>query len=151
MGMHMDADIRREIGEHGAAAYPHECCGALLGVAGPEKVVVRLLRIDNARDRAHARDRFLVTDDDYRRAERAADRAGLDLLGFYHSHPDHPARPSRVDLDHALPSFSYVIVAVERGEPGTMTSWVLAEDRSHFEEESMTGAELSAGGDREWR
>jgi proteasome lid subunit RPN8/RPN11 len=151
MRIRVGPELRREIGEHGAAAYPHECCGALLGSAGPEKTVVRLLRIDNARERAHARNRFLVTDDDYRRAERAADAAGLDLLGFYHSHPDHPARPSRYDLDQALPYFSYVIVAIERGEPGPMTSWVLAEDRSRFEEERITGAESPAGGARQWR
>ena len=137
MEIGVSAALRREIGAHGSDAYPHECCGALLGRAGPEKEVTRLRRIDNARSPENAHNRFLVTDEDYRRAETAADRADLDLLGFYHSHPDHPARPSQYDLDHALPWFSYVIVAVAEGEPGKMTSWVLAEDRSRFEEERI--------------
>lgn len=138
MEIRVSSEIRNTIGEHGAAAYPHECCGALLGDAAPEKIVRRVLRIDNARPAAEAHDRFLVRADDYRRAERTAEDAGLELLGFYHSHPDHPARPSPYDLDHALPWFSYVIVAVDGGTPGRMTSWVLAEDRSRFEEETIT-------------
>ena len=65
----------------------------------------------------------------------------VDLLGFYHSHPDHPARPSQYDLDHAWPFFSYIIVAVRAGTPEDMTSWRLREDRSAFDEESLTHAE----------
>jgi len=131
-------EVRRQIGRHGADAYPRECCGALLGTNGGPKTVLRLLRIDNARAPEDAHHRFLVGDNDYRRAERTADDAGLELLGFYHSHPDHPARPSRYDLEQALPRFSYVIVTVAAGEAGPMTSWVLAEDRSRFEEEKIT-------------
>jgi proteasome lid subunit RPN8/RPN11 len=138
MEIRVSPELRRAIGEHGADAYPHECCGALLGTAAPARSVTRLLRIDNARSPENAHHRFLVTDDDYRRAERAAADADLDLLGFYHSHPDHPARPSQYDLDHALPTFSYVIVAVAEGKPGPLTSWMLAEDRSRFEEEHIT-------------
>jgi proteasome lid subunit RPN8/RPN11 len=78
-----------------------------------------------------------VRPDDYRVAEKRAREAGLDLLGFYHSHPDHPARPSQFDLDHAWPSFSYVIVSVMAGEDKLLTSWRLQEDRSAFDEESV--------------
>jgi proteasome lid subunit RPN8/RPN11 len=81
-----------------------------------------------------------VRPDDYRQAERQAREAGGDLLGFYHSHPDHPARPSQYDLDHAWPSFSYVIVSVQNGEPTDMTSWRLREDRSVFDQETLTHA-----------
>ena len=59
------------------------------------------------------------------------------MLGFYHSHPDHPARPSQYDLDHAWPVFAYVIVSVEGGMPGALTSWRLREDRSAFDEEPV--------------
>jgi proteasome lid subunit RPN8/RPN11 len=79
----------------------------------------------------------VVTASDYRRAEADASRSGLTLLGFYHSHPDHPAYPSAYDLEHAFPFFSYVILAVEGGEPKDMRSFVLSEDRSEFLEESL--------------
>src|SRR4029434_591394 len=87
------------------------------------------------------RRRFLVRPQDYRDAERRASELGGELLGFYHSHPDHPARPSQYDLDHAWPYFSYVIVAVRAGEPEDMTSWRLREDRSEFDQESLTYAQ----------
>ena len=83
------------------------------------------------------RRRFLVRPGDYREAERQAASSGGDLLGFYHSHPDHPARPSQYDLDHAWPSFSYVIVSVMAGEDKLLTSWRLKEDRSAFDEETL--------------
>jgi proteasome lid subunit RPN8/RPN11 len=84
------------------------------------------------------RRRFLVQPQDYRDAEKQARALGADLLGFYHSHPDHPARPSQYDLDHAWPFFSYVIVAVRAGQPEAMTSWRLRDDRSAFDEEELT-------------
>ena len=115
MHIHLSAALHRAIGEHGEDAYPQECCGAMLGVGAPEKTVTRLIRIDNARSPEDSTRRFLVTDLDYRRGEGEAAAAELDLVGFYHSHPDHPARPSQYDLDHAMPWFSYVIVAVAKG------------------------------------
>ena len=72
------------------------------------------------------------------RVERAASAAGAELLGFYHSHPDHPARPSQYDLDHALPNFSYIIVSVAAGVAGDVRSWKLREDRSAFDEETLS-------------
>jgi proteasome lid subunit RPN8/RPN11 len=83
------------------------------------------------------RRRFLVRPNDYQAAERRAAAEGLELLGFYHSHPDHPARPSQYDLDHAWPVFSYVIISVAEGRPGDITSWRLADDRSAFSEEAL--------------
>ena len=79
----------------------------------------------------------MVRPDDYRVAEQRASTLGLELLGFYHSHPDHPARPSQYDLDHAWPVFSYVIVSVRDGEAREMTSWRLRDDRSTFDEEAL--------------
>jgi proteasome lid subunit RPN8/RPN11 len=86
------------------------------------------------------RRRFLVRPSDYQMAERTAAELGGELLGFYHSHPDHPARPSQYDLDHAWPFFSYVIVSVQNGESRDMTSWRLREDRSAFDQEDLTHA-----------
>ena len=83
------------------------------------------------------RRRFLVRPSDYRLAEQRARELGGELLGFYHSHPDHPARPSQYDLDHAWPTFAYVIVSVMAGEARDMTVWFLKDDRSTFEEGNL--------------
>jgi proteasome lid subunit RPN8/RPN11 len=88
-----------------------------------------------------------VRPDDYREAERRATALGAELLGFYHSHPDHPARPSQYDLDHAWPFFSYIIVSVRAGVPEGMTSWRLRDDRSGFDPEDLTYAEHDSHSD----
>jgi len=125
----VDAAIRA----HGRETFPHECCGALLGRDG---VVHEAHALPNTTEEGPRR-RFLVRPGDYRGAETRARETGLELLGFYHSHPDHPARPSQFDLDHAWPSFSYVIVSVMAGEDQLLTSWRLKEDRSAFDEEPV--------------
>jgi proteasome lid subunit RPN8/RPN11 len=124
-----DAAIRT----HGREAFPHECCGALLG---RDREVQEAFALPNTTEEGPRR-RFLVRPDDYRVAEQRARETGFDLLGFYHSHPDHPARPSQFDLDHAWPSFSYVIVSVMAGADANLTSWMLKDDRSAFEEERV--------------
>ena len=128
------------IREHGREAYPDECCGALLGVetdgAGRVARVARIERIENAR-REERRRRYRIEPLDYARVERLADAEGLSVLGFYHSHPDHPAVPSEYDREHALPFFHYVVVAVGAESPGEAASYVLAEDRGVFEREEM--------------
>ena len=128
---------REAIRRHGADAYPHECCGALIGRDG---VVVDAFALPNTTEEGPRR-RFLVRPSDYREAERQASARGAELLGFYHSHPDHPARPSQYDLDHAWPFFSYVIVSVRAGVPEDMTSWRLRDDRSAFDEEELAHGE----------
>ena len=148
MSLEISDGLLEEIRRHGARAYPNECCGALLGIVtdSEEKQVQALLPLDNRRQGEAARTRFLVTADDFRWAEKQASEQGLEILGFYHSHPDHPARPSQFDLERALPWFSYIIVGVSRaqsgqarladgqagGKPQEVTSWVLADDRSQF-------------------
>lgn len=122
---------------HARESYRDEACGVLYGgTAADGKHVLRAAPMVNAREDERHR-RFVVTASDYRRAEADASRSGLTLLGFYHSHPDHPAYPSAYDLEHAFPFFSYVILAVEGGEPKDMRSFVLSEDRSEFLEESL--------------
>jgi proteasome lid subunit RPN8/RPN11 len=141
LGADVDASIRR----HGEETYPHECCGALVGREGRVSGTVPL---PNTTEEGPRR-RFLVRPSDYREAERRAGELGAELLGFYHSHPDHPARPSQYDLDHAWPTFAYVIVSVtgqgealprrsaEGAKAGDMTVWYLKDDRSSFEEGSL--------------
>lgn len=121
---------------HGASAYPFECCGALLGTtAGGRTDVTETRPLDNVTDEGPRR-RFLISAADYRAAERYAGASGAELVGFYHSHPDHPAEPSQYDLDHAWPNLSYVILAVTGGQPAALRSWRLRADRTAFEEET---------------
>jgi proteasome lid subunit RPN8/RPN11 len=133
MQLELDPQASDAIRRHGAETYPHECCGALIGRDGR---VTEAFSLPNTTDEGPRR-RFLVRPPDYRAAERRAAELGADLLGFYHSHPDHPARPSQYDLDHAWPSLSYVIVSVTAGQPGDVMSWRLRDDRSGFDEESL--------------
>jgi proteasome lid subunit RPN8/RPN11 len=129
IGAAVDQAIRR----HGQETYPHECCGALIGDTNR---VVDIVPLPNTTEEGPRR-RFLVRASDYRLAERRASEMGAELLGFYHSHPDHPARPSQYDLDHAWPTFAYIIVAVADGKAADMTVWFLKDDRSSFEEGSL--------------
>ena len=124
---------------HGREAYPNECCGALIGRHG---MVLEAVALPNTTEEGPRR-RFLVRPSDYRAAEARASETGNELLGFYHSHPDHPARPSQYDLDHAWPFFSYVIVSIMHGEPADLRSWRLLEDRSRFDEETIDAGQNS--------
>ena len=133
LGAGVDDAIRR----HGIEAYPNECCGALIGRDG---VVTEAYGLPNTTEEGPRR-RFMVRPNDYRDAEKRASELKLDLLGFYHTHPDHPARPSQYDLDHAWPFFSYVILSVQQGVPTDMTSWRLLEDRTAFTEETLTNGQ----------
>ena len=136
MAIALQPAVNAAIRAHGREAFPHECCGALLGRDG---VVHEAYPLPNTTEEGPRR-RFLVRPDDYRAAEKRARETGLELLGFYHSHPDHPAKPSQYDLDHAWPSFSYVIVSVMAGADQALTSWQLKDDRSAFAEEQVTYA-----------
>jgi len=132
------AAVLDAIREHGRKTYPEECCGALVGIHGGGRAAVRRIeRLPNSRGGDRLR-RFRIDAADYRRVEAAAEGSGLELLGFYHSHPDHPAVPSDYDREHAMPFFHYVVVSVCSGEPGAIASWVLSEDRAAFERETLT-------------
>jgi proteasome lid subunit RPN8/RPN11 len=129
---HIDA-----IREHGRESYEDEACGVIYGRSRDgDKDVELLAPLANSRDGLRHR-RFLITPKDYQRAESEASARGLELLGFYHSHPDHPAVPSPYDLEHAWPFFSYLIVSVWKGEPRKVRSFVMNEDRGAFTEEEI--------------
>lgn len=122
---------------HLRGAYPEEGCGVLLGrEAGEARVVERVLAFENRRteERDH---RYLIAPEQVLVAEREGREAGLDILGFFHSHPDHPASPSAFDLEHAWPYYSYLIVSVVQGRVAEARSWRLAADRSRFEPETL--------------
>lgn len=147
------ADLTEEIRQHGVETYPHECCGALLGMdhgsvarnaeAKIPRDVFLLFPLVNRREDSPG-NRFTVTADDVREAEKAASEQGLEVVGWYHSHPDHPARPSDYDRDHAWPWYSYIIVSVQNGSAKDMTSWRLKDDRSGFVEEKIKLVKASA-------
>jgi proteasome lid subunit RPN8/RPN11 len=124
-----------EIRRQGQAAYPAECCGVLAGSPGVVKDVSRLVPMMNRRtDDPH---RYLIEPEDLRRVEAGLRSDGLEVLGCYHSHPDHPAAPSAFDLEHAWPWYSYIIVRVDQGRAAELTSWVLEDDRSVMRPESV--------------
>jgi len=135
-------ELADKIRAHGAQTYPHECCGALLGrdTEVADRRVYReihaLYPLVNRRDDS-PNNRFSVTSQDVLDAEKAARQQGLEVVGWYHSHPDHPARPSQYDRDHAWPWYSYIIVSVANRVPEEMTSWRLADDRTEFECEEI--------------
>jgi len=127
-----------EIRRHGERDYPFECCGLMLGRFEAErKVVVETYQISNAREEEAKRNRFLIRPEELMRGEKAAREKGLDVVGFYHSHPDDRAAPSRYDLEHAWPTYSYIVVSVENGEAVDLRSWEMESDRSRFNEEEI--------------
>lgn len=135
-------ELADNIRKHGAETYPHECCGALLGrdTEVADRRVYREIHalhpLVNRRDDS-PQNRFSLTSADVLEAEKDARERGLEVVGWYHSHPDHPARPSQYDRDHAWPWYSYIIVSVANKIPEEMTSWRLADDRTEFECEEI--------------
>ena len=137
--LQLQPDHDRDIRDHASQAYPHECCGFLLGRdEGDLRRISRIMAADNDRGDAEQHNRFTISPDAFRLADKAARADGLDILGFYHSHPDGEARPSAYDLEHAWPVYSYIIVAVEKAPPGQMTCWVLRDDRSQFDQQDIS-------------
>lgn len=136
--MQTTESILDDIRAHGADAYPEEGCGFLLGTTteGGNRVQ-RIRRVANRHPENRER-RYQITPEDYREAQKDAEASGLDIVGFYHSHPDHPAEPSETDLAEAtFPGYTYVIVSVHDGTPENLTAWSLAANRSRFHSEDI--------------
>jgi proteasome lid subunit RPN8/RPN11 len=133
------AEQWNEIAAHGEQDYPYECCGLLLGSFAENggKVCSETYPISNAREEEAKRNRFLIRPQELLRGEKAAATKGLEVVGFYHSHPDHPAVPSPYDLEHAWPLYSYIVVAVRSGHAKDLRSWEMQTDRSQFNEEEI--------------
>jgi len=132
-------DLLAQIHAHGEQAYPEEGAGFLLGAYSDNgtRAVRAIFPLANSREDEARHNRYLITPQDYLRAELAADRLGLSLIGVFHSHPDHPNRPSEFDREWAQPFFSYVITSVQSGKAVESRSWRLIEDRTKFEEEEI--------------
>jgi proteasome lid subunit RPN8/RPN11 len=138
--IHLAENQRNEIAAHGERDYPYECCGLLLGsfAAGGVKAINEIYPISNAREEQAKRNRFLIRPEELMRGERYAETKGLEVVGFYHSHPDHPAVPSQYDLEHAWPLYSYIIISVSAGATQDLRSWEMEPDRSRFAEEAIS-------------
>jgi proteasome lid subunit RPN8/RPN11 len=128
------------IEKHGERDYPHECCGLLLGefLEKGDRRVTETYPISNAREEEAKRNRFLISPEELLGGERYAHEQGLEVIGFYHSHPDCEAKPSQYDLDHAWPTYSYIIVSVYEGSADQLRSWRLEPDRSRFNGEELS-------------
>jgi proteasome lid subunit RPN8/RPN11 len=123
---------------HGQRDYPYECCGLMLGrFEHGQKKVIEIYPISNAREEEAKRNRFLIRPEELMRGEKYARDKGLDVVGFYHSHPDDVAVPSQYDLEHAWPTYSYIVMAVEKGQTKDLRSWEMESDRSQFNEEEI--------------
>ena len=134
----IDENQLEEIRAHGVRDYPYECCGLMLGRFGPDgKVVSETYPISNAREESAKRNRFLITPEELMRGERYARGRDLEVVGFYHSHPDSPAVPSQYDLEHAWPTYSYIIVSTRANEATDLFSWEQEPDRSRFNQEEI--------------
>jgi proteasome lid subunit RPN8/RPN11 len=131
------SDLLAKISIHGERSYPEEGTGFLLGSDGGVRIVKDLMPIANAREEAARHNRYLIGPREYLEAETEAGRRGLDLVGIFHSHPDHPSQPSAFDLEWAQPAFSYVITSVQSGKAVASRAWRLNEDRSGFTEEEI--------------
>ena len=136
--LNVPAALLHAIQAHGEAAYPNEGAGLLLGTArGEQKTLAAILPIPNQWEADEQYHRFLITPEAMMRGESEAARRGLDVIGIFHSHPDHVAVPSGFDRDWALPWYSYIITSVEQAKAVDTRSWLLKEDRSGFEAEPL--------------
>lgn len=123
---------------HAERDYPDECGGMLIGrFEGGKKTVLETFPLENAREEEARHNRVLILPRDVMRAERYARENKLDVVGYYHSHPEDFGVPSQYDLDHALPVWSYVIASVLKGKVADIRSWEMENDRSRFKEEQI--------------
>ncbi len=137
MSLKIGAGDLGHIHEHAKATYPEECSGVMVGMStGGTKIVVDVWRAENTHEDERSR-RFLIDLKEYIAFEKRADERDLDILGVYHSHPDHPAEPSEYDRDHAWPGWSYVITSVSGDDINATRSWLLKPDRSGYDEEEI--------------
>jgi proteasome lid subunit RPN8/RPN11 len=132
-------ELKKNIRIAGEATYPNECCGIILGEINADgtKNAKRTVDINNASENNERYHRFLITPEDMFKAEQIARAAKLEIIGFYHSHPDHPSMPSGYDKERALPFYSYIIVSVDDGKAQVLTSWELTDDRMDFVQEKI--------------
>ena len=137
MKVRLTPEVEEQIREHGEDDYPYECCGFLIGELQDDvKVITEIRRQANERDESRET-RYLIRPEEFRAAEKYAREQGKDMLGIYHSHPDHPSQPSEYDRNHAWPWYAYLILSVQDGEAARLQGWQLRDDRSAFDESQI--------------
>jgi proteasome lid subunit RPN8/RPN11 len=145
MRLEIPQNILTKIYAHGESAYPEEGAGLLLGTYSKlERRVHTIVPLTNAREPETRHNRYLITPQDMLEGENIAARLGVDVIGVFHSHPDHPNQPSEFDREWAMPWFTYLITSVEKGRAVESKAWRLTDDRAGFEEEQIKVTELSS-------
>jgi len=139
MEIALTSDLLSQIELHCEATYPNEGAGFILGrIEGSTVRVSSLMPLENKWDADEQYHRFVLDTQDFMKAELAAAKHGVDLVGVFHSHPDRPSRPSEFDRDHALPNFAYLITSVQKGKAATTQAWRLTEERDRFSEDNIS-------------
>lgn len=128
-------EARAEMIAIGEKGFPYEICGLMLGKTGDMRVVTEVFECGNL-NKLKPETRYDMDPKDYLKGEALARQKGLDVVGIFHSHPDHPDKASETDRQAAWPGFSYVIMSIQKGKFASMKSWVL-NDQSQFDEEPI--------------
>jgi proteasome lid subunit RPN8/RPN11 len=131
--IYLNSDIYEEIMRHALESYPHEGCGVLVGT---KNRVLKMYHVDNL-NKERAKDRYKIDPRAILRIEKTASNEGLDIVGFYHSHPDHPDRPSTFDRERAWPDYIYIIVSVCNGSETSAKAWTINTFDEPFSERKM--------------
>ena len=158
----LNDELKQEIEAHGVRDFPNECCGVLIGefkngvktvhevrplpnsFAPSEEFEKSVLSEPNETSEVSVvgqERRYMVSSDTMFQLMREERKTGNKILGFYHSHPNHPARPSEYDREWAWPWYSYIILSVMQGTPAEMNSWLLDEDRTAYTAEEIVVSE----------
>ncbi|MFW9854954.1 MAG: Mov34/MPN/PAD-1 family protein [Candidatus Thorarchaeota archaeon] len=136
MTIHIKRSELEKIQSHALSEFPYECCGVLIGTSTPSPRVTEARKVPNTNRTLKTR-RYNIDPLSYRKIEEETEESGIEILGVYHSHPNHPATPSEFDLTNAFPNFSYIIQSIDNGKVGAITSWRLDPSRGNFYQESV--------------
>jgi len=138
MSINVPEEILDQIHRHGEKAYPEEGAGLMLGTENTgERIVSHLIFLTNSREDTARHNRYLITAEDMLRGEGEAERLGINIIGVFHSHPDHPNQPSEFDREYAIPWYSYLITSIKSGKSSGSRCWRLEDDREMFLEENI--------------
>ena len=138
MKVQVEPKCQTSMNAHAEATFPEECCGFMLGAEAEDgsRHISEIYKIENTKDENRER-RYMIEPTSQLKAERHAREMGLDVLGVYHSHPNHPSKASEFDRVHAMPFWSYLIISCMEGKTAEIQSWRLRDDRTQFDEEEL--------------
>ncbi|MEK6759662.1 MAG: M67 family metallopeptidase [Deltaproteobacteria bacterium] len=134
--LQISKNVYDDIIAHSKEAYPHECCGVIVGAYYNGKKVFESHRADNV-NLERAADRYIIDPKEFNLIDKMARTQGYDVVGFYHSHPDHPDKPSATDREWGQVGYSYIIVSVKKGTETSVRCWTIEDDKEPFKEEKI--------------